>query len=60
MKFGFEDYTTILDQTIHDFEHGLDSIIMNSVDTLEVGASFDVSDAIISLVSSGFLYSLSL
>ena len=52
-----EDYA-FLDQAIEDFEHGLDSILMDSVDTPEPDASFDGADAMPSPVSSGFLYSI--
>ena len=42
-----------------DFEQGLDSILINSLETLELDTSLDEPDAITSSVSSGFLYSVS-
>ena len=49
---GCEDYS-FLDQAVEDMEHILDSILVNSVDILELEASFD---AMPSSVSSGFLW----
>ena len=49
---GCEDYY-LLDQAIADFEHGLDSILINTVKTLECDTSFDEPDAMPSSVSSG-------
>ena len=43
-----------MDQTVENFEHGLDSILMDSVDTPEVDAFFEQPSAISSSVSSGF------
>ena len=40
-----------------DLEQGLDSILTNSLETLELDASLDEPDAIPSSVSSGFLCS---
>ena len=39
-------YFTFLDQAVKEFEHGLDSIFKEPVDTLELDASFDKPDAI--------------
>ena len=55
---GCEDYS-FLDQTVEDFEHGLGSILKDSLYTPEQDASLDEADAIPSLVSSGFLHSVS-
>ena len=48
-----------LDQTMTDFEQGLDSILTDSLETPELDTSLDEPDAITSLVSSGFLHSVS-
>ena len=48
-----------LDQAIEDLEHGLESILTDSIKTLECDASFDNPDVISSSVSLGFLYSVS-
>ena len=53
---GCEDYS-FLDQAVSDFQHGLDSILPDSINTLELVASFDDPDAT-SAVSSGFLHSV--
>ena len=42
-----------------DFEHGLDSILTNSLETPELDTSLDEPDAITSSVSSRFLHSFS-
>ena len=42
-----EDYT-ILDQSVEKFEHGLDSFLTDSIETLELDASFDDCDVITS------------
>ena len=55
---GCEDYS-FLDQAMIDFEQGLDSILTDSLETLELDTSVDEPDAITSSVSSGFLCSVS-
>ena len=57
-EWGCEDYS-FLDQAVADFEWGLDSIHTDSIETPELDASLDESDAITSSVSSGFLPSVS-
>ena len=52
---GHEDYS-FLHQADGDFEHCLDSIITDSVKTLEMDASFDGPDAVVSSFSLGFLH----
>ena len=53
---GCEDYA-FLDQAVADFEKGLDSILTDSLETLELNTSLDESDAVTSSsVSSGFLH----
>ena len=53
---GCEDYA-FLDQAVVDFQQGLDSILTDSFETLELDTSRDEPDAIMSsLVSSGFLH----
>ena len=44
-----------MDQAVADFEQGLDSILTNSIETLELDTSLDEPDASTSSVSSGFL-----
>ena len=44
-----------LDQMFEDLEHGLVSVLTDSVNTVELDASFDETDGIPSSVSSGFL-----
>ena len=52
---GCEDYA-LLDQAVADFKQGLDSILTDSFDTLELDTSLEEPDAITSSsVSSGFL-----
>ena len=51
---GCEDYS-FLDQTMADFEQGLDSILSDSLETPELDMSSDEPDAVTSSVSSGFL-----
>ena len=52
---GCEDYA-FLDQAVADFKQGLDSILTDSLETLELDTSLDEPDAITSSsVSSGFL-----
>ena len=55
---GCEDYA-FLDQSVAAFEQGLDSILTDSLETLELDTSMDEPDAITSSVSSGFLHSVS-
>ena len=55
---GCEDYA-FLDQAVADFEQGLDSILTDSLKTLELDTSLDEPDVITSSVSSGFLCSVS-
>ena len=50
---------SFLDQTMADFEQGLDSILTDSLETLELDTSLDETDAITSSVSSGLLHSVS-
>ena len=58
LKPGCEDYT-FLDQTMADFEHGLDSILTHSVCMLQLDISLDEADTIHFSVSSVFLHSAS-
>ena len=53
-----EDYA-FLDQAVADFKHGLDSILTDSLETLELDTSLEEPDAITSSVSSGFLHLVS-
>ena len=53
-----EDYA-FLDQAVADFEQGLDSILTDSLETPDLDTSLQESDAVTSLVSSGFLHSVS-
>ena len=53
LEVGCEDYA-FFDQAIADFEEGLDSILTNSPETLELDTSLDEPDVITSSVSSGF------
>ena len=55
---GCEDYA-FLDQAVADFEQGLDSILIDSLETPEWDTSLDEPDVITSSVSSGFLHSVS-
>ena len=55
---GCDDYG-FLDQAVTDFEQGLDSILTDSLKTLELDTSLDEPDVITSSVSSGFLYPVS-
>ena len=55
---GCEDYA-FLDQAVADFEQGLDSILTDSLETMELDTSLEEPDAITSSVSSGFLHSVS-
>ena len=51
---GCEDYA-FLDQAVADFKQGLDSILTDSLETLELDTSLEEPNAITSSVSSGFL-----
>ena len=51
---GCEDYA-FLDQAVADFKQGLDSILTDSLETLELDTSLDEPDVITSSVSSRFL-----
>ena len=55
---GCEDYA-FMDQAVTDFEQGLDSILTDSLETLELDTSLDEPDVITSSVSSGFLHMVS-
>ena len=59
LKLGCEDYTFFY-QAVKEFEHGLNSILMDSVETQEINSFTDEPDAIISSISSGFLYLVSI
>ena len=54
LKTGCEDYS-FLYLAVEDFEHGLYSILMDSIDVPELDASFDEADAVLSSVSSGYV-----
>ena len=54
LESGHQDHS-FLDQSVKDFEHGLDSILMHSTNTTELDASSDDAGAIPSSVSSYFL-----
>ena len=56
---GCEDYS-FLDQVVGHFEHGPDSVLMDSVNMPELHASFDKADAMPSPVTSGFCAQLAL
>ena len=58
LDLGCEDYA-FFDQAVADFEQGLDSILTDSLETLQLDTSLDETDAITSSVSSGFLHSVS-
>ena len=51
---GCEDYS-FLDQTVADFDQGLDSILTDFIEMPELDASLDEPDAVTSSVSSRFL-----
>ena len=56
---GFEDYA-FLDQAVDDFEQGLDSILTDSLETLELDTSLEEPDTVTSSsVSSRFLHLVS-
>ena len=48
-----------MDQAVADFKQGLDSILTDSLETLDLDTSLQESDAVTSSVSSGFLHSVS-
>ena len=50
LESGSED-CFFLDQAVEDFVHGLDSILMDSIDTPELDAAFYSTDAFPSLIS---------
>ena len=54
LELGCEDYS-FFDQTVNNSEHGLDSILMDSVNTTELYASFHEANDLPSSVSPGFL-----
>ena len=58
LELGHDDYS-FLDQVVEDFEHGLDSILTDSINTPEMDASFDEADDIPFSVFSGFLHLVS-
>ena len=58
LELGCEDYAS-LDQGVADFEQGLDSILTDSLETLELDTFLDEPDVITSSVSSGFLHLVS-
>ena len=47
-----------MDQAVADFEQSLDSILTDSLETLELDTSLDEPDVITSSVSSGYLCSV--
>ena len=55
---GCEDYA-FFDQAVVDFEQGLDSILADSLETLELDTSLNEPYVITSSVSSGFLHLVS-
>ena len=54
LETGCEDYS-FMDQAVEDHEHGLDSICMDSVNTLKLYTSFGEPGAMPSSVSLRFL-----
>ena len=48
-----------LNQGVADFEQGLDSILTDSLETLELDTSLDKPDATTFSISSGFLHLVS-
>ena len=56
LEVGCED-CSFLDQTVEDFEHGLDSNLTDSVNTLELDVSLDEADMIPSSASPNFICS---
>ena len=55
---GCEDYS-LLDQAIEEFDHGLDSLLTDSINTPELDSYFDEADVIPSSLYLGFLYLVS-
>ena len=55
---GCEDYA-FLDQAVADLKQGLDSILTDSLKTLELDTSLEEHNALTSSVSSGFLHLVS-
>ena len=45
---GYVEFCFFLYQTVADFEHGLDSILTDSIETLELEVSFDKPDVVTS------------
>ena len=58
LKPGYEELS-FLDQAVEEFEYGLVSIIMDYIDTPELGASFDETETVPSSLSYTFLCSFS-
>ena len=54
-----EEYT-LLDQTVEECEHGLHSILTDSINIPKLGASFEEFNAVVTSVSLGFLNSVPL
>ena len=52
---GCEDYS-FLDQAVADFEQGLDSILIDSIEAPEFDTSLDEPETVTFSVSSGFLH----
>ena len=52
---SYEDYS-FWDQTKADFEHGLASILIDSINTAELDVSLDETYIILSSVSSSFIH----
>ena len=55
---GCKDYS-FLDKAVVEFEQGFESILIDSMKTPKLDTSLDMTDAITSSVSSGFLYIVS-
>ena len=58
LELGSKDYS-FLNQAVEDFEHTLDSILIESIDTPELDAFLEEIDAMPYSVSSFFLYLVS-
>ena len=58
LELNWEDYY-FLGQAAEDFDHGLDSVSMDSIKTSELGVSCEDFDVVAFSVSSGFLYFIS-
>ena len=54
---GCEDYSFLI-QAVADFEQGLDSILIDFIEMLELDASFEEPDILTSSDSSRFLHSV--